>query len=73
MRENAGYQIIASTPVNERDEVVIGKSLKCDDYVCWFYRNDEDSYFWGRYTSTYEGALRVYIDRLNKEFFYNEE
>ena len=72
MRENAGFQIIASVPLEQKAEVVIGKmkTPSFEQYVCW-YCNNGDDYFFGRYTDTYDKAVQNMIERLN-EYFLGE-
>ena len=62
MRINEGYAIIASVPLNEREEIVIGRNYN-DMYVVWTCR-DGDNYFWGHYVMTYKQALKELIRKL---------
>lgn len=57
MQENQGYKIIKNVRLNDDLELVVGYNEKqMEPYVCWYHRDDNDYYFWGRYTTTYEEA-----------------
>lgn len=66
MRENAGFEITGSIQVDPHTEVVIGHRHKDDSWVCWYYDKDNDYYFWGRYTDTFEDAENVCIERMKQ-------
>lgn len=64
MRENAGFQIIASVPIGDCEVVIGQRHVSAGaEYVCWFCLG-EDNYFWGKYSDTYEGAVHAMIERL---------
>ena len=65
MRSNAGFEIIASVPIEIGSEVVIGekKSQSGSQYVCWLC-SAGNNYYWGRYASEYKDAVKVMTDRL---------
>ena len=69
MRHNNGFDIIAAVPISPSEEIVIGHRTTSigESYVCWFCKNQND-YYWGKYSSTYQKAVACLIDRLSLEF-----
>ena len=62
MRINEGYTIIASVPIKENEEVVIGRN--CNNmHVVWTCRDGND-YFLGHYTTTYNQALKELVYKI---------
>lgn len=66
MRENAGFEILNSTRINPRTEVVIGHRDKYECWVCWYYNIKKDYYSSGKYTDTYPQVKDVYIERIQR-------
>ena len=64
-RTNEGFVIIASLPLSEEEELVIGKKDTEFGplYVNWFCRNGND-YYWGNYSDRYEVMLDCILKRL---------
>ena len=54
------YKIIQSERLNENEELVIGYNKNNPvaeyRYVCWYYYEPKDYYFWGHYFETLENA-----------------
>ena len=65
-RTNVGYTIYKSQPIGNQREIVLGHNKKIDEYVCWWYRGDRDSYFWGHYFNTPEDAERDLQERIKE-------
>lgn len=62
MRTNEGYEILVSVPVNELEEIVIGRNYT-GRYVVWTCKNGND-YFWGRYVMSYTQALKELVKKI---------
>ena len=63
MRTNEGYEILVSIPVNEHEEIVIGRNYS-GRFVVWNCK-DGDDYFWGHYVMTYKQALKALVRKLD--------
>lgn len=63
-RTCAGYAIIESYMPRNGDEIVIGFNEKqAQPYVCWYCAGGH-SFYWGRYSSTYDGAKSAMLERM---------
>ena len=68
MRENAGYIIITSVPVDNRFEIVIGRHPSAPaKYVCWDCK-DRTDYHNGGYCQTYRQAMQVMAERIHNMY-----
>lgn len=65
-RMNVGYEIIEATAIDNNREIVIGHNPKTDFYVCWYYRKDNNDYYWGNYSESYEAVKENYNERIKE-------
>lgn len=77
-RFNENWEIIGSVQFDGRMkgyEIVLGRSEnnKCTPYVTWEYRQDTNSYYWGHYCTTYEGAYSDFTKRIMESVKYSKK
>ena len=64
-KENAGYQILKETRVDDSLRIVLGYNESSPQgYVVWYCNND-DEYFWGNYSNEKDYIIDKFISLVS--------